>query len=283
MQFHVTAYDVDLHSLRESGLSFCSQSNITRQVQILSRQRSNTVSGILRRAIRCCAIRTRIDQCVNKNKYKKRAKQIAMLRQNLQECLLQKRAQSGACIAPVSIYGTLHTASQVQPQLSWTSSDGLSRQLEPDFSHAGHTAAMSGANREGAGARHTYGQHHAYSDTNGNGTSSAHGHARVKDAQHQQPSMQAGECELLSYKHTCPQRPILSYTFDSYSRLNVPSKNKQFVTCHTRQDNLFQIDDDSSLQVLMLHMPRVCTFHKNNISMQPHWRMLRLPSCSKFI
>lgn len=105
---------------------------------------------------------THVDEWVTKTKCKKKGKrEWQMRRQRLQECLLQERAQSGVCLAPGSSYGALRTASHMQPQLSWTSSEGLSKQLEPDSSQAGQKAAVSGANKERTGLCRTNGQHHA--------------------------------------------------------------------------------------------------------------------------
>ena len=117
--------------------------------------------------------------------------------QRLQECLLQERVKSG--MAPGSSYGTTRTASHMQPQVSWTS-EGLSRQLDPNFSHAGHTAAVNDANREEPSLHHS--QHHASSESNGNDIPYAQSRFRVKAAQHQQPGMRAGEHVMSSWEGT---------------------------------------------------------------------------------
>lgn len=106
-------------------------------------------------------------------------------------------------MVPRSSYGTRRTASQVQPSLSWTT-EGLSRQLEPGFSHAGHMTATKGAKREGPRLRHINGQHHASGESNGNGTPYAQGLSKAKVPQHQQPGMQAGAHVLLCYKAVSP-------------------------------------------------------------------------------
>lgn len=150
---------------------------------------------------------THVDEWVTKTKCKKKGKrEWQMRRQRLQECLLQERAQSGVCLAPGSSYGALRTASHMQPQLSWTSSEGLSKQLEPDSSQAGQKAAVSGANKERTGLCRTNGQHHASGKIDGHGTAYAHEHFWVKVEQQQQPSMQTGEHVLLSYQRTCLER-----------------------------------------------------------------------------
>ena len=112
-----------------------------------------------------------------------------LCRQRLKECLLQERAHSGAQMAPGSSCGTPRTALQMKPQVSWTS-EVLSRQLEPDFSHAGHTAAANRGNREGHHWRYTNG--HSQENGGTSGTAYVKGHSRVMAAQHQQPSKQAG-------------------------------------------------------------------------------------------
>lgn len=162
-------------------------------------------------------------------------------RQRLKKCLLQERAHSGAQMAPGSSYGTLRTASQMQPQLSWTSLEGLSRQLDPNPSQTGQKGAVSGTNREGTGLCCTNGQHHASRETNGNGTAHAHQHSWGKDAQQQQPSMQAGEHVRLSYQRTCLKTFTLPSMLHSYliDICVVPSRDKHLVTCLVKQDNLF--------------------------------------------
>ena len=77
----------------------------------------------------------------------------------------------------------------MKSQVSWTS-EVLSRQLEPDFSYADHTAAVSGGNREGHHWRYTNGHSQANGETNG--TAYEKGRSRVMAAQYQQPSKQAG-------------------------------------------------------------------------------------------
>ena len=146
------------------------------------------------KAISAAVHRAHIDKCVIRNCARRRQRKGQKHRLNLQECVLHERAQPG---------------------------EGLSRQLDPDFSHAGQTVALNVANREGAGAHHTKGQQHANGVINRNGFSSAHCLSRVKDAQHQQPSMQAGEHVLLSYKYTCLNTYIRSSAFHDVNILFV--------------------------------------------------------------
>ena len=80
----------------------------------------------------------------------------------------------------------------MKTQVSWTS-EVLSRQLEPDFSHAGNTAAVNGANREGHHWHDTNGQAQANGEPNGSGTPYVKGSSKVMAAQHQQSSKPAGE------------------------------------------------------------------------------------------
>ena len=122
----------------------------------------------------------------------KTAKKRQMCRQTLEDCILQGSAYSAAQVAPGSASGAPSSASQMKPQAAW-SSEALSRQLEPDFSHAGHTVAADGTNRDRHPCRHTNGLPQANCETNGSDTPYANGRYRAMPAQHQRPTKQAGQ------------------------------------------------------------------------------------------